>query len=59
LDCEKYGISLGYPTYTLHDKTPNEGYNKTGIAPDIKIENSVKDKIGFILKYLADNSITE
>lgn len=59
LDCEKYGISLGYPTYTLHDKIPNEGYNKTGIAPDIKIENSVKDKIGFILKYLADNSISE
>lgn len=53
LDCEKHGIHFGYPTYTLHDKVLTEGYNKTGISPDVKIDTNVKDKIGFILKYLA------
>jgi C-terminal processing protease CtpA/Prc len=55
LDCEKYGIYFGYPTYTLHDKVVEQGYNKTGIAPDIKIDNAVKDKISFVLKYLNEH----
>ncbi|MDX1943600.1 MAG: S41 family peptidase [Saprospiraceae bacterium] len=52
LNCEKQGIHFGYPTYTLHDKIPKEGYNKTGILPDIRIKNNVKDKIAFIINQL-------
>jgi hypothetical protein len=52
IGCEKYGVNFGYPTYTLHDKVVEQGYNKTGIAPDIKIDNAVKDKISFVLEYL-------
>ena len=52
LNCEKHGIYFGYPTYTLNKNIITQGYNKTGILPDIKIENSVKDKIAFIVNYL-------
>jgi hypothetical protein len=55
LNCEKHGIYFGYPTYTLHDKVVTQGYNKTGIPPDVKIDNTVQDKIAFIVKYLKEN----
>lgn len=55
LNCEKHGIYFGYPTFTLNDRIITQGYNKTGIIPDIKINNSVKNKIGFVLKYLKNN----
>lgn len=55
IGCDKHGIHLGYPTYTLHDKVIGQGYNKTGIPPDIKIDDSVKDKITFVLKYLKEH----
>ncbi len=54
LNCEKYGIYFGYPTYTLHDKVVTQGYNKTGIPPDVKIDNAIQDKIAFIVKYLKE-----
>lgn len=50
--CDKHGIQFGYPTSTLHDKIPQEGYNKTGIAPDVRIDAAVKDKIAFVMEYL-------
>jgi hypothetical protein len=30
-----------------------EGYNATGIPPDIEIEDTVKDKIQFIIDWVA------
>lgn len=53
--CDKHGIQFGYPTYTLHDKIPQKGYNKTGIAPDVRIPAAVKDKIAFVMEYLNNN----
>lgn len=52
LNCEKHEVHLGYPTYTLHDKVVEYGYNKNGIPPDIRIDKTVSDKISFVLEYL-------
>ncbi|NCU06332.1 MAG: hypothetical protein GXC73_20450, partial [Chitinophagaceae bacterium] len=52
LNCRKHGIYFGYPTYTLHNKVVTNGYNKLGIPPDVRIDHTVQDKIGFIVKYL-------
>ena len=46
-------IYFGYPTSSLggkDDRHPN-GYNKTGILPDISIKDSVQDKVQFIMDY--------
>jgi len=45
-------ILFGYPTSTYHKNVPAEGYNESGIVPDVPIEHSVRDKVGFILEYL-------
>ncbi|WP_336513958.1 S41 family peptidase [Pollutibacter soli] len=52
IGCDKHGIYFGYPTYTLHDKVIEHGYNKNGIPPDVKIDSGVPDKIAFVLEYL-------
>lgn len=52
LSCEKHGIHFGYPTYTRDDKVLTQGYNKTGIPPDVRIDQSVVDKVAFVVKYL-------
>ena len=44
-------IYFGYPTSTFNKEIPNNGYNKTGIVPDVAIQNDVIDEIDFIIKY--------
>ena len=44
-------IRYGYPTSTYHKNILQNGYNKTGIQPDVYIEENVKDKIASIVKY--------
>lgn len=44
-------IYFGYPTSTYHKDIPKNGYNETGIIPDVLIKTSVKDKVGFIINY--------
>lgn len=46
-------IYFGYPTSSLHKLIPANGYNRTGIMPDIPIKESEKDKVKFIVEYLA------
>lgn len=55
LPCSKQGIYFGYPTYSLNKQVVKNGYNFSGIPPDIKIDSSVPDKISFVLKYLNEN----
>lgn len=53
LGCETQGIFFGYPTYSLNDAVHlGKGYNKTGIAPDVRIDAKIVDKIGFARQYL-------
>jgi hypothetical protein len=51
LESGDQNIYFGYPTSTLHKEIPEKGYNKTGIIPDVPIEASEKDKIGYIMEY--------
>ena len=44
-------IIFGYPTSTLHKDIPENGYNRTGIIPDVPIQKEVKDKVAFIMDY--------
>lgn len=44
-------ILFAYPTSTLHKEIPENGYNKTGIIPDVAIDKGVKDKVAFIIDY--------
>jgi len=51
LDSGDQNIYFGYPTSTLNKDLDKNGYNKTGIVPDIRIKDKVKDKIQFIVDY--------
>lgn len=52
LESGDQNISFGYPTETWHKEVISENaYNKTGIIPDIPIEDTVNDKIQFIINY--------
>ncbi|TAF67277.1 MAG: hypothetical protein EAZ55_02865 [Cytophagales bacterium] len=51
ISCERYGIYFGYPTYSMHENVKTQGYNKTGIIPDIIIETNV-DYTNFTLEFL-------
>lgn len=44
-------IYFGYPTSSLHKDIPKNGFNKTGIIPDVAIPDPVKDPIQFIVDY--------
>ncbi len=44
-------IMFGYPTGTLNKDIPSNGYNKTGIVPDVPISEDVEDKVAFIMDY--------
>jgi len=44
-------IYFGYPTSTYHKQIPQNGFNKTGIMPDVLINENVKDKIEFIINH--------
>lgn len=52
LTCEARGIYLGYPTFTLNDRIPEDGYNKTGIRPDVVTSKQSTDLIRFAADYL-------
>lgn len=51
LNSGNQNIYFGYPTSTLHKNIPKEGYNKTGIIPDVPIKDQVNEKIQFIVNY--------
>jgi hypothetical protein len=44
-------LLFGYPTSTLHKEIPENGYNQTGIIPDVPIDDSVSDPVQFIIDY--------
>lgn len=44
-------IYFGYPTSSLHMDIPKNGFNKTGIVPDVSISDKVEDPIQFIVNY--------
>ncbi len=44
-------IYFGYPTSTLHKEIPDNGFNKTGIVPDVPIDKQVADKVAYIMDY--------
>ena len=44
-------IYFGYPTSSLHMDIPKNGFNKTGIKPDVPISEKVEDPIQFIVNY--------
>lgn len=50
---------IGYPTSTLTKNIDKNGFNKTGIIPDVpikdKVKDKVKDKIKFIVNYYNKN----
>jgi len=48
-------IYFGYPTSTLHKEIPNNGYNSTGIIPDIEIDTTSTNKIQYIVDYYKRN----
>jgi C-terminal processing protease CtpA/Prc len=50
--CKKQGIQFGYPTYTFHRDVVNQGYNDTGIAPDILINSASENALQEALNYL-------
>lgn len=52
LDSGNQRIYFGYPTGSLHKEIPENGYNATGILPDVPIAAEVVDKVGFIVKNL-------
>lgn len=52
LDSGKQSIYFGYPTSTLHKEIPKNGYNATGMIPDVPIPTAVQDKVKFIVEYL-------
>ncbi len=44
-------IYFGYPTSTFHKEIPENGYNKTGIVPDVPIARNVEDKVAYIMQH--------
>lgn len=54
LNSGKQYIYFGYPTSTLHKEIPKNGYNETGIIPDVHIKSKEVDKIKFILNYFKE-----
>ena len=52
ISCDPMGIYFGYPMYTRHDRIPNDGFNKEGIAPDVRSEKKGEALIQFAREYL-------
>jgi len=48
-------IYFGYPTGTLHKDVLEDGYNKTGILPDIHQLVNTQDLIQFVINYNDNN----
>ena len=55
LESGNQNIYFGYPTSSLHQRIPDDGFNKTGMLPDVPIDPSVKDKVAFIMNYYKTN----
>lgn len=51
LDSGNQNIYFGYPTSSLHKDIPENGFNKTGMIPDVPIDEGVFDKVAFIMEY--------
>jgi len=51
LDSGRRRMFLRYPTGTLHRAIPRDGYNRTGIVPDVPIPDSVADAVGAVLAH--------
>lgn len=47
----KQRIILAFPTSTLHKDIPENGFNQTGMIPDVPIDEQVSDKVAFIMEY--------
>jgi len=56
LDCGYRGTSLGYPMFSRNNHILKDGYNKTGIQPDVQINKGEEDWIFFAQKYLTRHS---
>lgn len=52
LGCESRGIHFGYPTSTSNKEIPRNGYNQSGIKPDILSESVSTELIAFALQQL-------
>ncbi len=50
-------IVFGYPTGTLHKDILKNGFNKTGIAPDIPQPANTEDLIQFVIDYYNDTNL--
>ena len=55
LSSGRQNIYFAYPTSTLHQQIPDNGYNQTGMIPDVPIDAKVKDKVAFIMEYFKKN----
>lgn len=54
LNSGKQYIYFRYPTGTLHQEIPDNGYNKTGIIPDVPISAGVEEKVHFVIQYFQE-----
>jgi Peptidase family S41 len=52
LNCGERGIYFGYPTSTRHTKIPLDGYNVTGIKPDVSTVKTGDELLAFALEQL-------
>lgn len=52
LNCGERGIYFGYPTSTRHAKIPLDGYNATGIKPDVSTVKTGDELLAFALEQL-------
>lgn len=53
LACRARGLYLGYPTQAISVDLPQDGFNRSGIQPDVVINSDVSDPISFILENAA------
>lgn len=49
------GFLLGYPTIASSARLPEGGFNRTGIAPDVRIPATVDDPIAAVLRYYEED----
>ncbi|MEO8588998.1 MAG: S41 family peptidase [Flavobacteriales bacterium] len=55
--CDAAGYLLGYPTMASSAALPRGGYNKTGIAPDVRVPTDVPDPYAAVVKHYADPGV--
>ncbi len=52
IESGRQNIYFSYPTGTLNKSILSEGYNTTGIIPDIPIQHNISDPVDYIMNYL-------